>query len=338
MATRAQSFEEAVHPSFEEEWPTLACQLDRFLASRGVDPWLRPDIIQETAARLYPRWGAIDRSQPLWNLVATIAVRISHNHFRKESRIQLVADPDPMHKDDVDLRGLQRAQLDKTRSALAQLTADQRQVLLAEVGEAVSPNGSISRIKVLRLRARAKLRQELGPWAPSGVAIKLNHLRMRIVEKISTIEASLPIAATSLMNGVAAATLALGGMPGGAEGAIAVRAEGSAARQQSRALSLADLRAFDLDNTANVRRRTPGLSKVPARADSTHQAEPGWVDNTVDEVNEQAQTIDEQEQAVRDQEQAVRDQEQAVHDQEQAVRDQEQAVDEQEEEIEDQLP
>ena len=215
MATRAASLSE-VRLSFEEEWPELARRLERFLAARGVDRWLRADVIQETAARLYPRWETLDHSLPLWNLTATIAVRVVHNHRRKESRIELVPDPVPIHRDDVHLRGLQRAQLDKTRSALQRLSTDQRRVLLAEVGEALLPAGTRNRINVLRLRARASLKEALGPWAPAGVALRMRSLRTTFNRRMTGWGLDVNALAGSIASAAVAATLVVAGVGLGA--------------------------------------------------------------------------------------------------------------------------
>ena len=332
MATRAECFEEGVRPSFEEEWPTLASQLERFLASRGVDGWLRSDVIQETAARLYPRWEALDRSQPLWNLVATIAVRVTQNHHRKESRIELVADPDPVHRDDVEVRGLQRAQLEKTRSALNLLTTDQRQVLLAEVGEAPSPGGSHSRIKVLRLRARAKLREQLGPWAPSAIGVRLRRLHASAVQKRMTLEMHVPLIANSVVNMVMGVTLAIAGAAGGIPDA---HSDSGVEFRDSYANPLATIRGPRTDKPWSARDHTKkaydgtsrfakGPRKAGAPADWAEDTKKwgedigGWVDDTRKWGSKK------DEEWVRDTEQWVRDTEQWFRDTEQWFRDTEQ--------------
>ena len=277
MATRAASLSgDEVIPSFEEEWPELARRLERFLAARGVDRWLRADVIQETAARLYPRWETLDHSLPLWNLTATIAVRVVHNHHRKEARIELVPDPVPSHEDDVHLRGLQRAQLDKTRSALQQLNSDQRRVLLAEVGEALVPAGTRNRINVLRLRARANLKEALGPWAPSAIAIRLRHLGARVAQKRFPLDVHMPMVANSLVNVAMAATL---GLAGGA-GAVLDAAD-PAQPERARLLSLSELRDVYLDPIASIRRPEPlDLSTTKDRAKKKSEEGSGLVANT----------------------------------------------------------
>jgi DNA-directed RNA polymerase specialized sigma24 family protein len=274
VATRAASFSDEVSPSFEEEWPELARRLERFLAARGVEQWLRADVIQETATRLYARWETLDHSMPLWNLAATIAVRVVHNHRRKESRIQLVPDPVPIHRDDVHLRGLQRAQLDKTRSALQHLTTDQRRVLLAEVGEALLPAGTSNRVKVLRLRARARLREALGPWAPSAITIRLRYLRARFAQKRSSLEMHTPAITNSLVNVTMAATLGLAGAAG-----TAVEVTNAVQSERARLLVLAELRDADLNHVATIPRpESPDPSRAKDRAKKDGMS--GFVDNT----------------------------------------------------------
>jgi len=337
VATRAEWFDEEVGPSFEREWPEIARRLERFLAAKGVERWLRADVIQETAARLYPRWKTLDHSQPLWNLAATIAMRVVYNHRRKESRIELVPDPVPMHNDDVHVRGLQRAQLDKTRSALQQLNADQRQVLLAEVGEALLPAGTRNRVKVLRLRARARLREELGPWAPSAIAIKLRYLAIRAARKESALEMHAPTMANSVANVVMAATLGLAGVAVGGK-IPAVGPENPLQDERARLLTLAELRDVDLDPTASIRRRPPGHSRTKPGADRTYGSAPGFVDDTNTWAEEQKKEIDEQKKEIEDQKKEVDEQKKEVENQKKAAEDwAEGSKEEVEEEVEDQL-
>jgi DNA-directed RNA polymerase specialized sigma24 family protein len=296
VATPAASFsDDEVRRSFEEEWPELARRLEHFLAAKGVERWLRADVIQETAARLYPRWETLDHSLPLWNLAATIAVRVVHNHRRKESRIELVADLVPIHRDDVHVRGLQRAQLDKTRSALQQLTTDQRRVLLAEVGEALLPAGSRNRINVLRLRARARLRETLGPWAPSAITIRLRYLRARVAQKRSTLEMHMPAMGNSLVNVAMTATLGLAGAAG-----TAVDSANPMPPDRAPLLSLAQLRQVHLDPIAHIRHQSSDVSRFKPRADRTDEPPPGFVDGTGDWVEDQNEEVEGQRKTAED--------------------------------------
>lgn len=180
VATRAAFFDDEFGHSFEEEWPEIARRLERFLAAKGVPAWLRADIVQETGTRLYRKWPKLDRSRPLWNLVVTIALGILVDERRKASPVEFVAEVPQPGVDDVETRAMHRVHLVKTRAALKQLRADQRRVLLAEIGEASALEGPRARINVLRLRARRALKSELGPWAPAGVALRVRSLRSAI--------------------------------------------------------------------------------------------------------------------------------------------------------------
>lgn len=289
VATRAESLQEETGCSFEEEWPEIARRLERFLAAKGVDEWVRADVIQEAAARVYPRWDTLDHSLPLWNLVVTIALRILHNHHRKESRIDLVPDPVPIHKDDVHLRGLHRAQLHKARSAMLHLTDDQRRVLLAELGEALLPTGSGNRIKVLRLRARTRLRDALGPWAPSAITVRFRYLRARIGQKSSTLEMHAPAMAGALVNIAIAATLALAGAAVETENA-AVDTANFVQPQRAQLLSSADLRDTGPDPKVNIQRPgRPALSRAKDRAKEEASGLPYVLANTRENTQRLAQ-------------------------------------------------
>lgn len=184
VATRGSFPDDHPVHSFEEEWPELARRLDRFLAAKGVEPWLRADISQETAARLFGRWSKIDRSRPLWNLVVTVALRTLIDEHRRTSKVELVADTPQAELNDVENRALHRVHLENTHSALSKLRADQRQVLLAEIGAASAIEGPRNRINVLRLRARLALKGELGPLAPAGVAMRVRSLRAAIERRL----------------------------------------------------------------------------------------------------------------------------------------------------------
>lgn len=296
MSSRAASCPDGeLGRSFEEEWPELARQLERFLTAKGVDRWLRADVVQETGLRLFQRWETLDHTSPMWNLAATIAMRVVHNHRRKESRIELVADPIPTHQDDVHVRGLQRAQLKKTRSALLQLNADQRDVLLAEVGEAILPPGTRNRINVVRLRARGRLRDALGPWAPSGIAIRFRHLRARIARTRPVFEMYVPAMTNSLVNLAVVATVGLAG-------AVASSVDVATPVQPERSwlLSSEHARAAHLDPIANPRHaEPPDLSRTQDDPKQKDEDSSGPVDDTKGFVENQTEWVDQRQQEVR---------------------------------------
>ena len=307
MAIRAASLSDHdFRYSFEEEWPDLAGRLDHFLAAKGVERWLRADVIQETATRLYPRWETLDHSAPLWNLVVTIALRVVHNHRRKESRIELVSDPVPIHRDDVHARGLQRAQLAKTRSALQQLSSDQRRVLLAEVGEALLPAGTRNRINVLRLRARANLRDALGPWAPSVITIKFRYLGTRIAQKRSAVEMHAPTMATSLVTVVMAATLSLAGSAGSGGGRIGVPVANPVQAERPGLVSMAALRDT-LDPVTTIRRAEPSTARLKDRAKKASEGPPRLVANPKQWVDYQSEWIEDKKDVTEDKAEYTRD-------------------------------
>ncbi len=198
-------------PDFEAEWPELARRLERFLAAKGVDAWLRGDVVQETATRLYRKWPKLDRSLPLWNLVVTIALGVLVDERRKVSRVELVPDVPEYEIDDVETRALHRVHLTRTRSALKQLRPNQRRVLLAEIGEAAALDGSRNRNNVLRLRARLALRGALGPWALTGVALRVRSLRAAIDRRLTQWGHDAHGATASMASVAVSATLLLSG-------------------------------------------------------------------------------------------------------------------------------
>lgn len=211
VATREVSLNEEFGRSFEQEWPEFARRLDRFLAAKGVDPWQRADVIQETATRLYRRWSKLDHSRPLWNLVVTIALRLLVDEHRRTSRLELVSDAPQAEVDDVETRALNRVQLARTRTALKKLRSEQRRVLLAEIGEAAALDGSRSRINVLRLRARAALKGELGPWAPAAIALRVRSLKASIERRLAELGRDAQALMSSAASVAMAATLVVAG-------------------------------------------------------------------------------------------------------------------------------
>lgn len=211
MATRAVFLNDEFGRSFEQEWPELARRLDRLLAAKGVDPWQRADVIQETATRLYRRWSKLDRSRPLWNLVVTIALRLLVDEHRRTSRLELVSNNPQAQVEDVEARALSRVDLTKAHAALRKLRPNQRQVLLAEIGEAAALDGSRNRINVLRLRARAALKRELGPWAPAGITLRLRSLRASVERRLAPLASDAHGLSASVASVAMAATLVVTG-------------------------------------------------------------------------------------------------------------------------------
>ena len=211
MARRSLSDE--TERSFDEEWPELARRLERLLAAKGVDTWLRADVVQETATRVYQKWPRLDQSRPLWNLVVTIALGVLVDERRKASRVDLVPHVPQPEVDDVETRALHRLHLIKTRTALEQVGKEQRRVLLAEIGEAPILDGLNNRINVLRFRARAALTSKLGPWAPAGLALRVRFASGRRLFERSMMHPQFAEGALAVLASLAVtvASLGLGG-------------------------------------------------------------------------------------------------------------------------------
>ena len=197
--------------SFEEEWPELARRLECFLAAKGVDTWLRADVVQETATRVYRKWPSLDHSCPLWNLVVTIALGVLVDERRKTSRFELAPDVPQPEIEDVETRALHLLSLTKARAVLEKMREEQRRVLLAEIGEAPWPEGTRNRINVLRLRARLALKSEMGPWAPAGVALRMRSLRDALERRIAEWNVGLSGVTSSIANLAIATTLVIAG-------------------------------------------------------------------------------------------------------------------------------
>ena len=273
MATRAAFLGDQRGPSFEEEWPELARRLERFLATKGVETWLRGDVVQEAGVRLYRKWSRLDRSRPLWNLLVTIALGILIDEHRKTSRVDLVPDVPESEVNDVEARALGRVYLTRTRATLNQMSSDERRVLLAEIGGASPLLGSSDRIKVLRLRARVRLREKLGPWAPSAIALRVRYLRERVAQKRSLLETHLPAMSTALVNVGLTITLGVAGVAGTSYGA--------ANSEPSRGTQSLSLQGPEV--LAN--RRLADLSDIPrpgGRTRSSYDRSSGPADNTKD--------------------------------------------------------
>lgn len=288
VATRAASLDNEFGHSFEEEWPELARRLERFLRAKGVETWLRADVIQETATRVYRKWPTLDRSRPLWNLVVTIALGVLVDERRKVSRLELVPDVTQSEVDDIEARALQRVSLVRTRSAMKQLSADQRQVLLAEIGEAAALEGPRNRIIVLRLRARLALRSELGPWAPAGVALRMRSVRTSIERRVMEWGRDAQALAASLTTVAVATTMLLPGVgPDAGKGATTANpwSQGSTLQDlqllslnEVHEISLARIRAGDPGEPHKLPPKVEGRAKQQAPAvtkpvtDNWHQA------------------------------------------------------------------
>ena len=168
--------------SFESEWRAIAPSLERILARRGVASWLRDDVMQETALRLYRAWDRVDPDRPLLPLAVTIANNVVWDERHKRSQVEVpgvVPDRPALH--DVEELGLARMELGRVKDLMERLSAPHRSVLLAEVGGAEAPEGSRDATKMLRLRARKKMRSLMEAASASGFAMLLPKALWRVV-------------------------------------------------------------------------------------------------------------------------------------------------------------
>jgi hypothetical protein len=146
---------------FEARWPELALRVDSLLRRKRVPENQRDDILQETALRLIQMWGRVDvRRAP--SLAVTVALNLLRDESRRRSSIEIVGDlPEIVEPLDVEAAGLARVELDQLRTAMTQLSAPQRSALLREIGNGNGHEGTSDAEKMLRLRARKKLRASL---------------------------------------------------------------------------------------------------------------------------------------------------------------------------------
>jgi DNA-directed RNA polymerase specialized sigma24 family protein len=168
--------------SFEQEWRAVMPSLERALARRGVSPWLRDDVMQETALRLYRAWDRVDPERPLLPLAMTIANNVAWDERHRRSLVEVPGEvPDVAAAHDVEELGLARLELQQVRDLMSRLSAPHRSVLLAEVGDADAPAGGPDATKMLRLRARKKMRSLLETTSAGAFVVALPKGLWRLV-------------------------------------------------------------------------------------------------------------------------------------------------------------
>ena len=145
---------------FEARWPALSARLDRFLANRRVPPGARDDLIQETAIRLFGVWPTVDRSRSPWPLTVTIALNLLRDDGRAARNREFSGEvPETFGTThEVEAAGLARVELARVAAALEQLPALQRAALMREIGINGTRFTTREAEKMLRLRARKRLR------------------------------------------------------------------------------------------------------------------------------------------------------------------------------------
>ena len=147
---------------FEASWAALSVRLDRFLANRNVSACKRDDLIQETAIRLFGIWTTVDRTRSPWPLTVTIALNLLRDESRSARNRELYGDlPETPGTHQVEAAGLARIELGRVAAALDQLPRLQRAALMREIGVNGTPFTTREAEKMLRLRARKRLRSIL---------------------------------------------------------------------------------------------------------------------------------------------------------------------------------
>ena len=172
-------------PSFEREWPELAARVDGSLRRRGVPPWLRDDIVQETGLRLFRMWDNVDYDRSPYGLALTVANNLLWDSVQRHRDREVLGEiPDAPGSQDVERASIARLELARVGRTMRNLSTAHRRVLLAEVDEEVErPAASPAAVKMLRMRARrrlnALLEQASAVGAFAGWGIRKRALRIR---------------------------------------------------------------------------------------------------------------------------------------------------------------
>ena len=191
--------------SFESEWPDTAARLKTALRRRRIPAPLIDDLVQDTGLRLFQKWECVDPERGAWPLAYTVAMNILKDQLRSEERKKSNLPPPAPSEFDPELMALARIELERVRDALVQLSPGQRSALLAEIGECAENGRSPSAVKMLRLRARKRLRA-LTHEAP-GVLGSIELLAQKFLERAHSV--SLP-GGSALAAPLAAGLLSLG--------------------------------------------------------------------------------------------------------------------------------
>jgi DNA-directed RNA polymerase specialized sigma24 family protein len=144
--------------SFESDWPEIARWLKGALARRGVPFAAIDDVVQETGCRLFSMWERVDATRSTRALALAIANNFMWDeHHRRVSPEPVEDVPEVPSENDVEAAGIARLELSRVRSALKELNPSHQAVLLAEIGNAPTPELTPAALKMLRHRARKRL-------------------------------------------------------------------------------------------------------------------------------------------------------------------------------------
>ncbi|MGH2806752.1 MAG: RNA polymerase sigma factor [Actinomycetota bacterium] len=266
---------------FEVAWPALERRLRHVLFRKSVPPWLRDDIVQETALRLLRTWNAIDPERGPWPLTLTIANNLLWDETHRKSAREIVG-PVPEEADTVDVAraGMARVELGRVMRALSRLSHNYQAVLLAEIGQSASYEGHPKAVNMLRMRARQRLSalvdrnaSTLGFAIPAATGSPGSWWRRTTAWAQTHFSSSLQPLAPAAAGGLAALTVALAGVtysgPGGGDQTPITRIENRDLVEASQPEALPT--ANEVHRTARVKERR--ARAVPAK-ESTETSPP----------------------------------------------------------------
>ena len=193
---------------FEEAWPALEKRLRGALAGRRVPADFRDDILQETGLRLFRNWSNV-RPDSSWAFALTIALNLVRDEMRRRERQDPTRLETPTHHRDAEQDALVRIELQRVSDAMATMSARQRSILLAEIGERSHAEIEGAALKMARMRARRRLRSML-EQASGFVLLGVDRVR----RLVGTSDASYTGAFSAMGRPVAVASLTALGVLG----------------------------------------------------------------------------------------------------------------------------
>ena len=198
--------------TFEADWPETARWLKGALARRGVPFGAIDDIVQETGCRLFGMWDRVDWNRSTRALALAIANNFMWDEHNRRVNPEPVEDvPEVVSDNDVEAAGIARLELARVQSALKEMNPSHQAVLLAEIGDAETPELSPAALKMLRHRARRRLTVLLESASAScavlGLRLRDFSLRTQQVLRRYSIGLEAPTAGT--VAAVAAAAISI---------------------------------------------------------------------------------------------------------------------------------
>jgi hypothetical protein len=245
---------------FEARWPELAQRVDNLLKRKQVPASQRDDIIQETALRLIQMWGRVDVLRAP-SLAVTVALNLLRDESRRRGCVEMVGEiPEIVEPLDVEAAGLARVELEKLRTAMTQLSAAQRSALLTEIGNGNGHKRTAGAEKMLRMRARKKLR------------VALERVSAPLLLKLRKTADYLHIAGAGPQENLMQGLACIGCI---AIGLTVAAPQGMLAEHDARAPAIAEQSAGESRATFTIGKSAvrAGRTVAPPRVGATHRAE-----------------------------------------------------------------